>query len=544
MKRTPGKRTLLMAAAALAALIVRPARAGLAVAARAAEKPRAVVLARDVEAHLSAVQEVGDPGALLKALDDRLMASRRREDVVAAAAVAGALGGQDARALRDHVASARSRKDPALGARAATALDAWTAAVQKDPAARQGFSALYEKARRRLDKTGSGNLSALFDGGATEPAPASALPVVYDPAKAEASRAIARVDALLRLDPSDDDQRRQGRGDGRQFAQAQQDAAETLGRELQRPLASLNGEASTDFQLSQTLGALTTLVNNLDPKKIDFNPGKLRIAMSRLRLMPLPEERYATSYKKAQEAIQGLVANLKAGHETLLADNDAYYEEQTRMRAVLRELERKLESAQLIASEIEQRIEDPAGGVGPDRAQFLRDEVLYEYLQTIRDLQTQIAVLQQGLMATKLLIDNNRILAGSVRSTLRVVPMALQQGAKIHFGLRRQKEVLTGVQTSNRAGEELIAHNAQSIADQSIQLGKQAVEGTLSPEALKEAFDKLRGALAHISDYRAKALPKVKAEIRKLEQLMQEGERALDVPRLNPPRDGDGGRDS
>ena len=81
------------------------------------------------------------------------------------------------------------------------------------------------------------------------------------------------------------------------------------------------------------------------------------------------------------------------------------------------------------------------------------------------DLQQQLAVNQQGVLATALIIRNNRELVRGVDRAIDVTISALQVAVAVAMAVAHQKVVLDKVEALNRTTSDMIAGTAATPQD-------------------------------------------------------------------------------
>ncbi len=144
------------------------------------------------------------------------------------------------------------------------------------------------------------------------------------------------------------------------------------------------------------------------------------------------------------------------------------------------------------------------------------------------DLQQQLAVNQQGVLAIEMIIRNNMELVRGVDRAINVTVSALQVAVTLALALANQKIVLDKVQAVNETTDELIAGTAQEPAQQGAEIHKLARPPPCSTSTtLKAAFADINAALDEIVAFRQEALPQMAASIVELDKLSAEGEEAI-----------------
>ena len=139
--------------------------------------------------------------------------------------------------------------------------------------------------------------------------------------------------------------------------------------------------------------------------------------------------------------------------------------------------------------------------IGPDdpRRQFVEEDILFALRQRTLDLQQQLAVNQQGVLAIEIIIRNNRELVRGVDRALDVTISALQVAVTVALALAHQRIVLDKIEAINTTTSAMIAGTAERLKTQGTQIHQQASSTMLDMEALKGAFADIDAALDEIS---------------------------------------------
>jgi uncharacterized protein YaaN involved in tellurite resistance len=168
--------------------------------------------------------------------------------------------------------------------------------------------------------------------------------------------------------------------------------------------------------------------------------------------------------------------------------------------------------------------------ITPDdpRRSFIEEELLFAIRQRTMDMQQQLAVNQQGVLATELIIRNNRELIRGVDRAIDVTVSALQVAVTVALALAHQKIVIDKVEAINRTTSDLIAGTAERLKTQGTQIHKQAAGAMLDMDSLRQAFQDINIAFDEISRYRKEALPQMATTILELDKLAAESEAAID----------------
>jgi len=319
--------------------------------------------------------------------------------------------------------------------------------------------------------------------------------------------------------------------------QRAKDAVETMGRALQQaaahksamlraPIKELAQHAEDGGPVANALVDLKLKVEELDPNKFDFEAGWFTRLLGMLPGIGTPLRRYFTKYESSQTVIDAIIRSLEMGKDQLNRDNITLGEDQKAMRELTRTLERQIELAQLMDNKIQYRLEREIAADDPRRG-FVQDEILFPLRQRIMDLQQQLAVNQQGVLSTAIIIGNNKELMRGVDRALDVTVSALQVAVTVALALAHQKIVLDKVEAINKTTSDLIAGTAAQLKTQGAAIHTRAASAGLDMESLKSAFADINAAMEAISKYRREALPQMAQTILEFDKLAEEGEEAI-----------------
>jgi uncharacterized protein YaaN involved in tellurite resistance len=358
-------------------------------------------------------------------------------------------------------------------------------------------------------------------------APAAAPPASDDPeldAKAEQF-----VTALLAIDPKD-------------FA-ARKDyasAAENMGLELQKQAAKKSeilkqqvGKIARDEgeggDVAKSLVDLKMQVEDLDPTRLDLDPGWFSRLLGHLPGVGTPLKRYFTKFESAQTVIAAIVRSLEIGRDQLGRDNVNLVEDQKSMYELTGKLDKAIKLAQRIDQKLDGKLK--AMTANTEQYKFVAEELLFPLRQRIIDLQQQLAVNQQGVLVTEGIIRNNKELVRGVNRTLHVTVSALNVGATLAIALANQRSVLEKVESVNKTTGDLIAGTAERLKTQGAQIHKQASSAMIDIDQLKQAFSDIKTAMEDIATFRMNALPQMAQSVAELDKLTTEA--AAQIEKMN-----------
>lgn len=318
---------------------------------------------------------------------------------------------------------------------------------------------------------------------------------------------------------------------------ARKQAVEQMGLDVQRraarqsallkqPVKALTARSQDGGQVANALLDLKLKVEELDPGQFDFEPGWLSRLVGRLPGVGTPLKRYFSKYESAQTVIQAIIRSLENGRDELGRDNVTLAEDQQQMRETTRQLQKTIRLGQLIDRKLEAKLKTDVAPTDP-RHNFIAEELLFPLRQRIIDLQQQLAVHQQGVLASEIIIRNNQELIRGVNRALNVTVTALEVGATVAMALANQQTVLDKVQSVNQTTSDLIKGTAERLKTQGAAIHKQAASAQIDMEALKSAFGNIKSAMDDISRFRLEALPQMANTVLELDRLGAEAEAAI-----------------
>ena len=306
----------------------------------------------------------------------------------------------------------------------------------------------------------------------------------------------------------------------------QKDAAAKSGM-LKQPIRELSRRSEDGGEVANALIDLKMKVEELDPSRFDFGePGWFSRMMGKIPFIGRTLKKYFSRYEKSQTVINAIINSLKNAKERLVRDNMMLEEDQKGMRLSTVQLEKAIKLGQLIDARLTRKLESD---IPPDdpRAAFIGDELLFPLRQRIMDLQQQLAVNQQGVLAIEIIQRNNRELIRGVDRAVNVTVNALQVAVTVALALNNQRIVLDKINAVNITTSNLIEQTAIRLRQQGTEIQKQASESMLQVDKLKSAFVNINAAMDEISTYRRDALPKMAGLILEFDDLLSQGAKRM-----------------
>ena len=348
-----------------------------------------------------------------------------------------------------------------------------------------------------------------------------------DPTDELRTQAAAQVETLLSIDPADDAARTAARDAVDSMGRDLQARSATRSRMLQAPLRDISHNSEDGGEVARSLSDLRIEVEKLDPSGLDTEAGWFTRAVGRIPGVGTPLKRYFMRYESSQTQIDAIVNSLEKGRDQLKRDNVTLGDDQKQMRELTFALSDQIALAQALDAAVVDKL---ATEITPDdpRRQFVEEDILFALRQRTLDLQQQLAVNQQGVLAIEIIIRNNRELIRGVDRAIDVTISALQVAVTVALALAHQKIVLDKIEAINTTTSAMIAGTAERLKTQGTAIHQQASSTMLDMEALKGAFADIDTALDEISRYRREALPAMAGTILELDQLTAESEQAIE----------------
>ena len=348
-----------------------------------------------------------------------------------------------------------------------------------------------------------------------------------EPTEELRSQADAQVEQLLSIDPTDEDARTAAREAVDSMGRDLQTRSAGRSRMLQAPLKEISHNSEDGGEVAKSLSDLRIEVENLDPSGLDTEAGWFTRAIGRIPGVGTPLKRYFMRYESSQTQIDAIVVSLEKGRDQLKRDNVTLGDDQKAMRELTHLLTDQIALAQALDASVVDKLATEITADDP-RRQFVEEDILFALRQRTLDLQQQLAVNQQGVLAIEIIIRNNRELIRGVDRAIDVTISALQVAVTVALALAHQKIVLDKIQAINTTTSTMIAGTAERLKTQGTEIHQQASSTMLDMEALRSAFADIDTALDEISRFRREALPTMAGTILELDTLTAESEQAIE----------------
>jgi uncharacterized protein YaaN involved in tellurite resistance len=256
------------------------------------------------------------------------------------------------------------------------------------------------------------------------------------------------------------------------------------GRFMQRNFAGIEDSAAYK--------AIADIRHHLD----ELNPGRdgdLMQPRKLLGLIPFGSklEAYFRKYQSAAEQLKTSMGQIEA------------------TRGKLWDAMTKLAAAQRFAAQLDQRLDDKVKQLevaDPQRAQALRQEVLFYARQNLTDIQTQQAVCVNGYLALDALKKTGREMVNGCTRVATTGMSALAVAQTVARATGNQIRVMEMLQGVNATIGNLISESGRALNQHVDATAQFASDPMLGIEKIKDMFDQTFQAMDAMDDFRAKAI--------------------------------------
>ncbi len=289
------------------------------------------------------------------------------------------------------------------------------------------------------------------------------------------------------------------------------DGAFALGKEEISNAASLmTGRFMTQnfvgVEDSAAYKAIAAIRGELD----ELNPGKdgdLLQPRKLLGLIPFGNklEAYFRKYQSAADQLKTSMGQLYAARDDL--QKDVIEIESTRGK--LWEAMTQLAAAGRFATQLDTRLEERVKSLeasDPQRAQALRQEVLFYARQNLQDIQTQQAVCVNGYLALDVLKKTGREMINGCTRVATTGMSALAVAQTVARATGNQIRVMEMLGSVNATIGNLISETGRALNQHVDQTTQFAQNPMLGIDKIKEMFDQTFKAMDAMDTFRAKAI--------------------------------------
>lgn len=289
------------------------------------------------------------------------------------------------------------------------------------------------------------------------------------------------------------------------------DGAFALGREeISNAAGLMTGRFMTQnfvgVEDSAAFKAIAAIRGELD----ELNPGKdgdLLQPRKLLGLIPFGNklEAYFRKYQSAADQLKTSMGQLYAARDDLQKD----VIEIEAARSKLWDAMTKLAAAGRFATQLDTRLEEKVKSLeasDPQRAQALRQEVLFYARQNLQDIQTQQAVCVNGYLALDVLKKTGREMINGCTRVATTGMSALAVAQTVARATGNQIRVMEMLGSVNATIGNLISETGRALNQHVDQTTQFAQNPMLGIDKIKEMFDQTFKAMDAMDTFRAKAI--------------------------------------
>jgi uncharacterized protein YaaN involved in tellurite resistance len=281
-------------------------------------------------------------------------------------------------------------------------------------------------------------------------------------------------------------------------------SAAVSNRLLDKPLAAMQHGGLTEAStISRSLLALRHQVEDLDPA----TQGDLLSPRKLLGVIPFGDRisDYFDKYRSSQHQLDAIITALYSGQDELQRDNAAIEQEKVNLWAVMGRLRQYAYLAQQLDEALAAKIAT-IEATDPERANVLKQDLLFYVRQKHQDLLTQLAVSIQGYLALDVIRRNNVELIKGVQRATTTTVSALRTAVIVAQALADQKLVLDQITALNTTTSNLIESTSELLKQQSTTINEQAASSTVELDKLQTAFKNIYATMDEIDTFKVKAL--------------------------------------
>jgi uncharacterized protein YaaN involved in tellurite resistance len=308
-------------------------------------------------------------------------------------------------------------------------------------------------------------------------------------------------------------------------AKAQKDSA-LRSAMLREPIRKLAQKGEDGGEVANALVNLNLKVEELDPEEFNLNPGWFPRLLGMIPGVGTPLKRYFLQFESAQTVLDAIFRSLQTGADILKRDNITLIDDQKQLRLATHKLKKSIELGMMVDTKLNQVMEQDIPSDDP-RCAFIKEELLFPLRQRLMDLQQQLAVNQQAVLAIEIIVRNNKELIRGVSRAVNVTVNALNVAVTVALALANQRIVLKKIEAVNETTNKLIGDTARRLKEQGTEIHKQAATSQLDIQVLKQAFADIHSALDDIARFRQEALPQMAQTVLEMDKLTGETEAAI-----------------
>jgi len=315
------------------------------------------------------------------------------------------------------------------------------------------------------------------------------------------------------------------------------DSVEAAGAQVEETLARKSGLLNQQIRVlgqqaeggsvAKSLVELKVKVDEINPNRFKLlEPGGIGRAFTWIPGVGTTVNRYMTRWQSAGSTIDSIVMHIREGSKELARDNDVLRSDQNEMRATILRLQKVVQTLMLVDKKLSAKIEMMEAG-SEDR-KFLEEEVLFYLRQRIGDLQQNMSVNQQGVMAYEFTIRTNRELMRGAKRCENITVRALEIAVVLAIALNKQRMELRSIQAVDETTASLMMANAEQLKTQGAEIFKMSANQSISIDTLKKVYADLDAAFESMAKFKQDALPQMAQRMLVMNELTTEAQKKIE----------------
>jgi uncharacterized protein YaaN involved in tellurite resistance len=295
---------------------------------------------------------------------------------------------------------------------------------------------------------------------------------------------------------------------------------------LKQSIGKLNPTGSNDpNNVGNLLMNLNSQVSDLDPSGVSLDKPWWANLQTVLPFLKTPLQKYFLKYQSADSVMDNIRNGLLSGQAQLKNDSKIMTQDQRKMREAAAKLTDAIAAGTYMKDQLDyaiaNEIQDEAVVI------FVKDQILFPLIQRIIDLQQQLAVNQQGIMSSALIIRTNKDLIAGVDRALTVTMSAMEIAVALSLALANQRLVLSQLSVLNKTTGDMIHNVGKMLGENAKDVQEQAANANLDMDQLKDAMALTRQAIADVQTFRVDAVEHMSNDIAELGHVLEENDAVI-----------------
>lgn len=324
------------------------------------------------------------------------------------------------------------------------------------------------------------------------------------------------IENLMGRDFSDPEVQLAIRNSMERFQESTLSEAAFTSEKLQEPMMKIAGTVEGN-KLIDSLTDLDIKMKGLHPKAHDLEGNWLQQLIAKILPAFKPVRKYFMMLQNQQGVLQGMRNTVEEGIKEREKDGRILEHDKLSLSKCAFSLESAIRVGLLLDEKMEYSIERNISDA--KQKQFMQSEVLFSLRQTVRALQEQLAVTNQGIMAMELLLRLNRETINSGRRTLNVSMQALSIAGVLASVMAGMRDFNEKIMAMKETANDFIAYNGDLLEQTATEVGEISRSTTLDIDVLETAFDKIHNAYENEVQLRVDALSGMKGEMTQLDNM-------------------------